>query len=147
MIRSDVEAVTETFASSNKMLEQYERYFEENQKGKRVTLVAVVGEMVVGYTNILWESDYESFRQNDIPEINDLNVIDEFQNRGIGTALILEAERIAAEVGKTIIGIGVGATPDYAAAQHLYPKLGYVPDGRGIRSTRYGDEFYLTKRL
>jgi GNAT superfamily N-acetyltransferase len=147
MDQSDVAAVTESFTSRGKRLEQYAQYFEENRRGERVTLVAVVDERVVGYTNVLWESDYKSFRQNGIPEINDLNVIDEFQNRGIGTALIFEAERIAAEAGKTIVGIGVGVTPDYATAQRLYPKLSYVPDGRGIRTTQYGDEIYLTKEL
>jgi GNAT superfamily N-acetyltransferase len=76
-----------------------------------------------------------------------LNVIDEHQNRGIGRALIHEAERVVAAAGKSVVGIGVGQTPDYAAAQHLYPKLGYVPDGRGVRPTKYGAEARLTKRL
>lgn len=31
-----------------------------------------------------------------------------------------------------MIGIGVGLYADYGAAQRLYPKLGYRPDGRGI---------------
>jgi len=147
MIRSDIEAIAETFAGWNKTREQYERYFAENQRGERITLVAVVGERVAGYTNIVWESNYEPFRQDSIPEITDLNVIGEFQNQGLGRALIQEAERIAAEAGKSVMGIGVGLTPDYAAAQHLYPKLGYVADGRGVRHARYGDETFLTKRL
>ena len=147
MTQNDLDAITATFASRNKNREQYERYFEENQKGERITLIAAVSEKVVGYANILWTSGYEPFRQNGIPEINDLNVIEEFQDRGIGRALIQEAERLAAEAGKSIIGIGVGLTPDYSAAQHLYPKLGYVPDERGVRMTRYGGVTYLTKRL
>ena len=147
MIRSDIEAIAETFTSWNKRREQYERYFEENQLGARVTLVAVMGERVVGYVNVLWESDYESFRQGGVPEINDLNVINGHQNRGIGRALIHAAERIVAGAGRAVVGIGAGQTPDYAAAQHLYPKLGYVPDEKGIRATRYGDVAYLTKRL
>jgi GNAT superfamily N-acetyltransferase len=147
MLHSDIVDVAETFARKNKKLEQYERYFEENQQGVRVTLVAAVGEAAVGYANILWQPDYEPFLSDGIPEINDLNVIDEYQNRGIGTALIREAERIAAEAGKPIMGIGVGLTPDYEVAQNLYPKLGYISDGRGIRATQYGDVVYLTKRL
>jgi GNAT superfamily N-acetyltransferase len=147
MTRSDIDAIAETFAPWNKKREQYERYFEENQRGERVTLVAVVGDRVVGYGKVLWESDYEPFRSDDIPEINDLNVIEEHQNQGIGRALIREAERIVAAAGRLVVGIGVGQTPDYAAAQGLYPRLGYAPDGRGIRTTRYGDEAYLTKRL
>jgi len=147
MVSGDVDAITETFLPWNKRREQYVRYFEEHGRGVRVTLVAVAGDKVVGYANVLWESDYEPFRREGVPEINDLNVIGEHQNRGIGRALIREAERVVAEAGRPVVGIGVGQTPDYAAAQHLYPKLGYVPDGRGLRATRYGDASYLTKKL
>lgn len=31
-----------------------------------------------------------------------------------------------------VAGIGVGMTPDYGAAQILYVKRGYIPDGRGL---------------
>ena len=30
------------------------------------------------------------------------------------------------------MGIGVGLSRDYGAAQRLYIKRGYVPDGRGV---------------
>lgn len=90
MLRADVETTTEAFARMNKKLEQYERYFEENQTGGRVTLVAVLDAIVVGYANILWQSVYKPFLHDGIPEINDLNVVIEHQNQGIGTALIRE---------------------------------------------------------
>jgi hypothetical protein len=61
--------------------------------------------------------------------------------------LIQEAERLIAAAGKSVAGIGVGQTPDYAAAQHLYPKIGYEPNGRGVCSTEYGDAAFLTKSL
>lgn len=147
MTRGDIDAIAETFRSWNKTREQYERYFEENRRGERVTLVAVSGDEVVGYTNVLWESGYEPFRSGGVPEINDLNVVGEHQNRGVGRSLIREAERVIAATGKEVAGIGVGQTPDYAAARHLYPQLGYVPDGRGVRPTEYGDTAYLTKGL
>ena len=148
MRRSDIDAIAECFASWNKKREQYERYFEANRSGERVTLVAEARAQVVGYTNVVWQSAYEPFWRDGIPEIVDLNVVEEFQRRGIGTALITEAERIVAGAGKPVIGIGVGQTPDYAAAQRLYPKLGYVYNGRGIRTDpQWGDALYLTKRL
>ena len=131
----------------NKTLEQYERYFEENQAGGRVTLIATVGESVVGYINILRQSYYEPFRLEGIPEINDLNVVEEYRNQGIATELIRECERLVRESGKPVIGIGVGLTPDYAAAQHLYPKLNYIRDGRDVHVSREGEEIYFTKRL
>jgi GNAT superfamily N-acetyltransferase len=147
MSPDDVDAITSTFAPWNKRREQYVRYFEEQQAGERVTLVAVSGGRVIGYTNVLWRSGYARFNESGIPEINDLNVTEGAQNRGVGRALIREAERVVAGRGNRVVGIGVGLTPDYAAAQHLYPKLGYVPDGRGIHHTQYGAVSYFTKRL
>ncbi|MEJ7809326.1 MAG: GNAT family N-acetyltransferase [Gemmatimonadaceae bacterium] len=67
---------------------------------------------------------------------HDLNVITNFRERGIGSALIAEAERMAAEAGRSAIGIGVGTTPDYDAAWRLYPKLGYVSGGTGAHTGR-----------
>ncbi len=113
----------------------------------RVTLVGYVDGELAGYGNLLWQSDYLSFIEAGIPEINDLNTLEPFRRRGLATAIITECERIAAVAGKPVIGIGVGQTPDYANAQRLYPQLGYEYDGRGIRTTVWGDEQYLTKKL
>ena len=71
------------------------------------------------------------FHEAAIPEIADFNVLIACQRRGIGTALMDEAERRIATVSP-IAGIGVGLTADYGAAQALYAKRGYVPDGRGL---------------
>src|SRR5687768_11913882 len=110
MTGDDVDAVAQAFAHWNKRREQYERYWRENQEGKRITLVAVAGEQVVGYANIIWQPDYGPFRESGIPEINDMNVIAEFQKQGIGSALIQEAERIALQREVKVIGIGFGLT-------------------------------------
>lgn len=147
MAPSHINALTDAFASWNKPAGQYVRYFEENQRGVRVTLVGFVDGEIAGYGNLLWQSDYAPFAAAGIPEINDLNTLEPYRQRGLASAIISECERIAAEAGKPIIGIGVGMTEDYANAQRLYPQLGYVYDGRGIRTTIWGDEQYLTKRL
>ena len=69
-----------------------------------------------------------------------------------------EAERKVSE-RSGVAGIGVGMSPDYGAAQRLYVRRGYVPDGRGLTSkgspVKPGDEItvddalvlYLTKTL
>jgi ribosomal protein S18 acetylase RimI-like enzyme len=88
----------------------------------------------------------------------DFNVLIKRQRRGIGTALMDEAERrIAAR--SAVAGIGVGLTADYGAAQVLYCKRGYVPDGCGAiqrgQAIRYGEQIlvdddlviYLTRRV
>jgi hypothetical protein len=48
-----------------------------------------------------------------------------------------EAERIVAE-RFPVVGIGVGLSADYGAAQRMYVKRGYIPDGRGVS---YNDHF------
>ena len=58
-----------------------------------------------------------------------------------------------------VAGIGVGLTADYGAAQVLYVKRGYIPDGRGMiqdgKSVQFGETItigddqviYFTKQL
>lgn len=143
----DVSAIAQAFLPWNKPPEQYDRYYAEHQRGVRVMLVAFMAGRVAGYGNLMWQSDYAPFIAADIPEINDLNTLEAFRRVGIATAIIRECEGIAAGKGKPVIGIGVGMTPDYGNAQRLYPKLGYELDGRGVRSTQWGDVQYFTKRL
>ena len=74
-------------------------------------------------------------------------ILDEFQQQGIGTALVQAAEIIASKALKTTNGIGVVPIEQYAAAQRLYPKLGYIPDGRGLHPTIWGDVLYFMKDI
>ncbi|RYX83034.1 GNAT family N-acetyltransferase [bacterium] len=148
MKADDVGAVFEAFKSWNKPHEQYVRYWRENEEGSRVTIVATdEAETVIGYTNIVWTPEYAPFAEAGIPEINDMNVVGDWQKRGIGTALIKECEKMARHAGHKEMGIGFGLTADYGNAQRLYPKLGYIPDGRGAVPTPWGDVLYLTKKL
>ena len=148
MCTSDVAALIAAFEVAwNKPPGQYQRYWAENESGTRITLIAWVGDELAGYGNLLWRSDYAPFSEAGIPEINDLNTLEPFRKHGIASAIIHACERIAAEHAKPIMGIGVGKTPDYANAQRLYPKLGYEYDGRGVLSTIWGDEEYLTKKI
>lgn len=147
MTEADVDGIYLAFASWNKTRAQYERYFEENRAETRITFVAHRGTEVVGYANVLWQSDYLPFSETGIPETSDLNVVTSEQGQGIGTALIRACENAMRNAGKPTAGIGVGLTPDYAAAQRLYPRMGYVHDSRPPISTRWGNERYFTKPL
>jgi len=142
----------------NKPPSQYERYALEQALDVRDVYVAFVEDQFAGYLTICWQSSYEPFRKDGIPEIVDFNVMPEFRRQGIGTALMDMAEN---EIGKVshIAGIGVGMTPDYGAAQRMYVLRGYIPDGRGLyhrdRPLQYGDPvtvdndlaLYFTKEL
>jgi GNAT superfamily N-acetyltransferase len=53
-----------------------------------------------------------------------------YRKKGVATALIREAERLAREKGCTQIGLEVGST-DNPGAKRLYEHLGYVDWGHG----------------
>lgn len=130
---SDPTLISAAFAEVGwaKPVEQYERYLAEQGAGRRLTLVAEVGGAIAGYVTLNWDPAYPPFREAGLPEVQDLNVLPPFQRRGLGAALVRAAEG-AARGRSEAVGIGVGLGPDYGAAQRLYVRLGYVPDGRGV---------------
>lgn len=137
---------------------QFVRYIQDAQAGKRVNLLAEVDGRFAGYVNVVWKSDYPPFLAAGIPEIVDFNVLMKYRRRGIGTALMDAAENVAGQCSP-LVGLGVCLHVDYAAAQVLYARRGYVPDGRGVyyrgRYPGYGEvveigddlTLYMTKCL
>lgn len=115
----------------NKPVAQYERYLLRQVAGSQEILVAEIAGKFAGYVTVLWRSGYASFAERKIPEINDFNVLPAFRRRGIGSGLLDRAEEVVAE-RSDVVGIGVGMTADYGQAQRMYPRRGYVPDGRGL---------------
>ena len=85
---------------------------------------------------MLWRAGYTPFREAGIPESQDLNVLPQFQRRGIGSAIMDAAEALIL-TRSDIAGIGVGLYADYAAVHLMYLGRGYLPDGGGVayRST------------
>ncbi len=130
---ADCELIAAAFARQgwNKPADQYARYLQEQESGRREVWVAEWEGAFAGYVTVVWESDYAPFREAAIPEIVDLNVLKRYQRQGIGRALIQRAEE---RIGNrsALAGIGVGLSADYGPAQRLYASLGYQPDGRGI---------------
>jgi GNAT superfamily N-acetyltransferase len=114
----------------------------EHTAGNRSTLVAEVGGDPAGYVTVVWVPEYPMFKERSIPEIDDLNVLVNFQKRGVGTRLMETAEQLISQ-RSDMAGIRVGLDADYGNAQHLYIKRGYQPDGLGIsqrgRFLKYGD--------
>lgn len=103
----------------------------ENQEKKRVTFAAFVNDDFAGFVNVIFESLYPYFKANNIPEINDLLVVPKYRNQGVAKRLIDESEGFAAK-SYSKIGLGVGLYKDYGAAQRLYFRNGYIPDGNGL---------------
>jgi len=156
----DIPQIARAFAEIgwNKPASQYERYLLEQQSKTRLVFVALVKKEFAGYLTIRWSSHYEPFRERNIPEIVDFNMLPGFRRMGIGTQLMDEAESEIAEVSE-VAGIGVGMTSDYGDAQRLYIHRGYIPDGLGLHwrdhHVHFGEEvivdddlgLYLTKKL
>jgi GNAT superfamily N-acetyltransferase len=112
-------------------LRSFEEKLTAHRRGERVVLVGTVDGEVAGHGTLVWWPVYPPFRAGRIAEIQDLVVAPRFRRRGLATAIILEAERRASERTDRI-GIGFGLHAGYGAAQQLYVRLGYVPDGRGV---------------
>ena len=134
---SDIQPIATAFAELgwDKPASQYEQYLSEQESGQRVVLVAHSGVQnlqtldFAGYVTICWQSHYPPFREANIPEIVDFNVLPRFRRQGIGAALMDEAENRIARVSP-VVGLGVGMTADYGSAQRMYVRRGYIPDGR-----------------
>lgn len=124
----------------NKPEEQYWQYLDEQSVGARTCLVAIVEGQFGGYVTVNWRPSYPGFSEQNIPEIQDLNVLRQFRRQGIASRLLDGAEsEVARRSG--VVGIGVGLHPGYSAAQRLYVRRGYIPDGRGVTyRDRYMDE-------
>lgn len=154
----DAEVIAAAFAAQgwHKPATQHLAYLREQEAGERDVIVAEVAGEFAGYVTIVWESDYLPFRADGIPEIVDLNVLLRYRRLGVASALLDKAEQRIAK-RSPVAGIGVGMTADYGAAQMLYVRRGYRPDGRGVAvrgvAARYGDRvtvdddltLYLTK--
>ena len=149
---NDIEPIATAFRNIgwNKPASLYQRYLSEQQAGTRTVLVAFNGEGFSGYLTIIWQPDYKPFRDQNIPEINDLNVLPHLRRRGIATQLMEAAEEIVARRSPAV-GLGVGLTADYAPAHRLYLSRGYAPDGHGIawkdQTATFGEQIIVDDDL
>jgi len=129
----DIEVISKAFQKIGwkKPASQYEKYYLEQSKDKRLVLVAFIDNDFAGYLTIVWRSDYPPFRKQNIPEIVDLNVLPKYQRQKIATRLMDKAESVVKQKSN-IVGLGVGLLPDYGPAQRMYVSRGFVPDGLGV---------------
>ncbi|MFP4098359.1 MAG: GNAT family N-acetyltransferase [Alphaproteobacteria bacterium] len=122
----------------------FERCFERQARGVLDIVLAWRDEAghsgleseVVGYALLNWHPKYTPFKTQDIPEIQDLNVVNEFRRQGIGRSIITFCEQRALRKGHMEMGIGVGLDSSFGAAQKLYVQMGYIPDGHGLTYDR-----------
>lgn len=79
---------------------------------------------------------YALYQRLKVPELQDLRVAPGHRRKGVGQALVEAAENLARGAGAPGIGVSVGLTAPYGAAQRLYMRMGYIPDGNGVTFER-----------
>lgn len=106
-------------------------HFAGHAEGQADTFLARSTDDLAGYVTIRWQSNNPRFLQRGIPLIHHLAVFPAFQRQGIATRLMEAAEQLIATRADQV-GITVGLFDAYGAAQRLYARRGYVPDGQGV---------------
>lgn len=131
---SQLEVLEHEFSPETLSKHHYKRY-EIQKQGKGVYLVAWHDLTPVGHFLLHWSGpvdarvmQYVDMTQSAYLEAGGTRVA--YRKKGVATALIREAERLAREKGCTQIGLEVGST-DNPDAKRLYEHLGYVDWGHG----------------
>jgi GNAT superfamily N-acetyltransferase len=90
-------------------------------------LVAEVDRQVVGLTQVLARVPFESLDEppGERAIVAELVVLEGYRGRGLGAALLSEAERYAREAGASELRISVLA--ENSTARALYAKAGFAP--------------------
>jgi len=112
-------------------IDKYLTRLEHQKQGLCISLAAEYKGCVAGYINVYKKAAEGPFSGMDIPEITDFGVLEKYRRKGIGTALMDQAERIAGQYADMVC-LGVGLHSGYGSAQRMYARRGYVPDGSGV---------------
>ncbi len=134
MIESDPQIITDAEIAqgwTDQTVEKYNRRLRDVAAGKCVSLVAEYKGNVAGYFNVYPNSMGGAFGGQGLPELVDFGVLEKYRRRGIGNALMQVAEDIARRYSDTVY-LGVGLNREYGAAQRMYIKRGFIPDGTGV---------------
>ena len=133
MVHEDIERILAKYPGyvGSGPRKHVESIFNEQERGLRTVVIAECGDEIVGYITLLPSAKNGPFKNQDIPAIRDLIVYEEFQEQGIGTELMNRMEALAAETSDMVC-LGVGLHGISGAAQRLFVKRGYVPDGSGV---------------
>lgn len=117
--------------------EHYECCLERHEAGElSIVCASLDAEGLVGFCLLNRQPKYALFRKCGLAEVQDLNVLPVCRRQGIGQALVQFCEDLARHEGRDELGIGVGMDSSFGAAQRLYTRMGYIPDGSGVSYDR-----------
>lgn len=133
MKKDDARIIYDTYLSYgwHPVLETYENYHWEQENNKRLVFIAEYEGEVAGLCTLVLNPEEGPMEYLDSPEIVDLTVFFHVHNRGIGNKLLDVAEHEAAKRANMVF-LAVGVHSGYGAAQRIYVKRGYIPDGSGV---------------
>jgi GNAT superfamily N-acetyltransferase len=133
MKKEDAEIFYSTYLSYgwHPSKEIYIGYYKDQEENKRKVFVAEYEGRVAGICTLVLHPGEGPFGSRNIPEIVDFGVFFDQHNRGIGTKLLDVVEDEAAKISK-LVYLAVGIHSGYGAAQRMYVKRGYIPDGTGV---------------
>lgn len=133
MRKEDAQIIYETYRSYgwHPSIETYENYFQEQENKKRVVFVAEYQGNMAGICTLVIKPTEGPFADCGIPEIVDLSVFSNAQNKGIGNKLLDIVEQEAKKISDRVY-LAVGVHSGYGQAQRIYVKRGYLPDGSGV---------------
>jgi ribosomal protein S18 acetylase RimI-like enzyme len=123
-IRAANEADVDRLVARDPANAHYEKErFAAQERGEALLLIAWDGDEIRGRVRFRFFSKYIEVLDN-LGEFPEINALDAWPTGGgVGTLIIAECERIAAERGDSTIGIGVLVANVHA--RRLYERLGY----------------------
>ena len=133
MKAEDAQIITEEEIAQgwHQTIDKYLTRLEHQRQGLCISLIAEYKGNIAGYINIYTRSVEGPYGGRDLPEIVDFGVLEKYRCKGIGTALMDQAELIAGQYADMVY-LGVGLHSGYGNAQRMYAKRGYIPDGSGV---------------
>lgn len=133
MEESDAQIFTDEFTAQgwHPQIEVFLARIKDQSEKKCIALTAVYKGCQAGYVYVYFNATDGPFMNKEWPIIVDFNVLKKYQKNGLGNKLMDIAEQGAAKYSDTVC-LGVGLSESYGAAQRMYVKRGYIPDGSGV---------------
>ncbi|MGN0507509.1 MAG: GNAT family N-acetyltransferase [Lachnospiraceae bacterium] len=132
MKAEDAKVIYDTYLSYgwHPTMETYENYVREQEENERLVFIAEYEGNVAGLCTLVLHPTEGPWAGKGYPEIVDLTVFFHLHNKGIGSKLLDVAESEAFKISD-VVYLAVGVHSGYGAAQRIYVKRGYIPDGNG----------------
>ncbi len=159
---SQLDFLEEMFSPGD-LTKPHHRRYDIQKRGEGVYLIAWHHNIPVGHFLLRWSGPHDDHvtryihvAQSAFLEAGETK--GEYRKKGVATAIIRQAERLAKEKGCTHIGLNVGT--DNSTAKRLYEKLGYIDweygefpisweyiDKNGNKGTETEMVIYMQKRI